>query len=108
MNRPCSELIPRPLLLEREGVLFRFPLLTKEGARGNASNLSRGQLAAGEWNSPATVEEKSSEESVDKRVRPSIRRQKKAATRGDRIFFLEKDPENPFAPSRPHFFSGRI
>ena len=48
------------------------------------------------------------EESVDKRERPSIRRQKKAATRGDRATSFARNQENPFTPSRPHLSRGRI
>ena len=48
------------------------------------------------------------QESVDKQMRPSIRRQKKAATRGERFNICGKRSENPFAPSRPRFLRGRI
>jgi hypothetical protein len=46
--------------------------------------------------------------SVDKQRRPSIRRQEKAATRGERFNICGRRSENPFAPSRPRFFRGRI
>src|SRR5439155_122091 len=68
------------------------------GVRGGSTR--RGQSTS-PWPPP-------SKESVDKKVRPSIRRQKKAATRGERFKYSRKRFENPFAPSRPHFFRGRI
>jgi hypothetical protein len=47
-------------------------------------------------------------ETVDKRMHPSIRRQKRAATRGERFNFCPRRTKRPFTPSRPHFFRGRI
>jgi hydrogenase maturation protein HypF len=47
-------------------------------------------------------------ESDNLQLRSSIRRQEKAATRGDRIRAHEGKSEDPFTPSRPHLFRGRI
>ena len=41
-------------------------------------------------------------------MRPSIRRQERAATWGERFTVPGKRAENPFAPSRPRFLRGRI
>jgi class 3 adenylate cyclase/tetratricopeptide (TPR) repeat protein/ketosteroid isomerase-like protein len=47
-------------------------------------------------------------ETVDRRERPLDTPPKTAATRGEREKIYESRYRNPFAPSRPHFHSGRI